>query len=146
MLKRWGAVQVLIGGAFIASLLMALTGFFSETPLLLLQRLLAGVRQCGGICLWWFVGGAGLARIGLRSRVCCWVFITAAPVGALRLSALFWFLLALSAANEQALAHPWAWAWWGLAFACFTMTLVLVRHPLAYEALDGMSWRSLLPK
>ena len=40
MLNRWGAVHVLIGGAFVASLLMALTGFFSETPILLLQRCL----------------------------------------------------------------------------------------------------------
>ena len=39
ILKLWGAVPVLIGGSLVASLLMAMTGFFSETSLLLAQRL-----------------------------------------------------------------------------------------------------------
>jgi predicted MFS family arabinose efflux permease len=113
MLKRWGAVHVLIGGAFMASLLMALTGFFSETSILLLQRLLAGVVSAAV-----FVSGGLLAaRLGSH-----WPIV---------LSALF-VPAALLAANEQSFVHPWAWAWWVLALACFVMTLVLfaIRLPM----------------
>ena len=130
MLKRWGAVQVLIGGAFIASLLMALTGFFSETPLLLIQRLLAG-----GVSAAVFVSGGLLAaRLGAhwpsQSGLLLGLYYGGTGWG-IALSAVL-VPFALSAANEQALAHPWAWAWWGLALACFTMTLVLfvIRLPM----------------
>jgi predicted MFS family arabinose efflux permease len=60
MLSRWGAVQVLVGGALISSLLMALTGFFSETPILLLQRLLAGMVSAAVFV----AGGLLAARLG----------------------------------------------------------------------------------
>jgi len=130
ILKRWGAVQILIGGAFIASSLMALTGFVSETPLLLLQRLLAG-----GVSAAVFVSGGLLAaRLGAhwpsQSGLLLGLYYGGTGWG-IALSAVL-VPVALSAANEQALAHPWAWAWWGLALACFTMTFVLfvIRLPM----------------
>lgn len=130
ILKRWGAVQILIGGAFIASSLMVLTGFVSETPLLLLQRLLAG-----GVSAAVFVSGGLLAaRLGAhwpsQSGLLLGLYYGGTGWG-IALSAVL-VPVALSAANEQALAHPWAWAWWGLALACFTMTLVLfiIRLPM----------------
>lgn len=130
MLKRWGAVHVLIGGAFMASLLMALTGFFSETPILLLQRLLAGVVSAAV-----FVSGGLLAaRLGShwpsQSGLLLGLYYGGTGWGIV-LSALF-VPAALLAANEQSLVHPWAWAWWALALACFVMSLVLfaIRLPM----------------
>ena len=130
MLKRWGAVPVLIGGAFMASLLMALTGFFSETPILLLQRLLAGVVSAAV-----FVSGGLLAaRLGShwpsQSGLLLGLYYGGTGWGIV-LSALF-VPAALLAANEQSFVHPWAWAWWALALACFVMTLVLfaIRLPM----------------
>jgi predicted MFS family arabinose efflux permease len=130
MLNRWGAVHVLIGGAFMASLLMALTGFFSETPILLLQRLLAGVVSAAV-----FVSGGLLAaRLGShwpsQSGLLLGLYYGGTGWGIV-LSALF-VPAALLAANEQSFVHPWAWAWWVLAFACFVMTLVLfaIRLPM----------------
>ena len=130
MLKRWGAVHVLIGGAFMASLLMALTGFFSETPILLLQRLLAGVVSAAV-----FVSGGLLAaRLGshwpAQSGLLLGLYYGGTGWGIV-LSALF-VPAALLAANEQSFVHPWAWAWWALALACFVMTLVLfaIRLPM----------------
>ncbi|MEY3939289.1 MAG: hypothetical protein RL659_2130, partial [Pseudomonadota bacterium] len=110
MLKRWGAVPVLIGGAFMASLLMALTGFFSETPILLLQRLLAGVVSAAV-----FVSGGLLAAMlgshrPSQSGLLLGLYYGGTGWGIV-LSALF-VPAALLAANEQSLVHPWAWAWW----------------------------------
>jgi predicted MFS family arabinose efflux permease len=130
MLNRWGAVHVLIGGAFMASLLMALTGFFLETPTLLLQRLLAGAVSAAV-----FVSGGLLAaRLGAhwpsQSGLLLGLYYGGTGWGIV-LSALL-VPAALMAANEQARVHSWAWAWWGLALACFLMTLVLsaIRLPM----------------
>ena len=130
MLKRWGAVLVLISGSFIASMLMAFTGFFSETPVLLLQRLLAG-----GVSASVFVSGGLLAaRLGAhlpsQSGLLLGLYYGGTGWG-IALSAVL-VPAALLAANDQALVHPWAWAWWSLALACFIMTLVLfvVRSPM----------------
>lgn len=123
MLNRWGAVTVLIGGALMASLLMALTGFFSETPVLLLQRLLAGAVSAAV-----FVSGGLLAaRLGAhlpsQSGLLLGLYYGGTGWGIVLSAGLV--PAALAFANEQAFEHPWAWAWWGLALACFTMTLVM---------------------
>ncbi len=130
MLSRWGAVHVLIGGAFMASLLMAFTGFFSETPVLLLQRLLAGVFSAAV-----FVSGGLLAaRLGAhwpsQSGLLLGLYYGGTGWGVV-LSALL-VPAALFSANEQSFPHPWAWAWWVLALVCFVMTLVLfsIRLPM----------------
>lgn len=123
MLNRLGAVTVLIGGALMASLLMALTGFFSETPVLLLQRLLAGAVSAAV-----FVSGGLLAaRLGAhlpsQSGLLLGLYYGGTGWGIVLSAGLV--PAALAVANEQAFEHPWAWAWWGLALACFTMTLVM---------------------
>jgi predicted MFS family arabinose efflux permease len=130
MLSRWGAVHVLVGGALISSLLMALTGFFSETPILLLQRLLAGMVSAAVFV----AGGLLAARLGahlpLQSGLMLGLYYGGTGWGIV-LSALL-VPVALLAATEQAFAHPWAWAWWVLALACLFMTLVLfiIRLPM----------------
>jgi predicted MFS family arabinose efflux permease len=123
MLKRWGAVNVLISGAMMASVLMALTGFFSETSVLLLQRFLAGAVSAAV-----FVSGGLLAaRLGAhlpsQSGLLLGLYYGGTGWGIVLSAGLV--PAALTAANEQAFVHPWAWAWWGLALACFTMTLVM---------------------
>lgn len=60
LLQRFGAAQVLMTGAMLASVFMALTGFFTDTPLLLAQRLLAGVASA----LVFIAGGLLAARLG----------------------------------------------------------------------------------
>lgn len=60
LLKRVGASTLLGGGAMLASLFMALSGFFTATEPLLLQRLLAGVASA----LVFIAGGLLAARLG----------------------------------------------------------------------------------
>ena len=132
VLKRWGVVHVLISGSFIASLLMALTGFFSETALLLIQRLLAGLVSA----VVFVSGGLLAARLGAhlpsQSGLLLGLYYGGTGWGIV-LSALL-VPVALLAAYEEALVHPWKWAWWVLALACFTMTLALlaIRKPMQH--------------
>ena len=60
LLRRFGPLRLLVGGAVWASLFMAASGFFTSAPALLVQRLLAGVASA-----WVFVAGGLLAaRLG----------------------------------------------------------------------------------
>ena len=45
LMRRMGPARLLVGGAWLASGFMALTGFFTEATPLLVQRLLAGVAS-----------------------------------------------------------------------------------------------------
>lgn len=111
LLKRVGASTMLWGGAFLASLFMALSGFFTATEPLLVQRLLAGVASAfvfiaggllaarlgaheprhGGLLIGLYYGGTGLGIV-LSAVLVPWV---------------------LEKAGAQ--LHPWRWAWWLLA-------------------------------
>ena len=121
LLKRLGAARVLLWGAVLASVFMALSGFFIDAAPLLLQRLLAGVASA----FVFIAGGLLAARLGTR-----------APQQAGLLLGLYYggvgWGIALSALGvplllEAALgvAHGWAWAWWGMALLCLVATAVL---------------------
>ena len=130
ILKLWGAVPVLIGGSLVASLLMAMTGFFSETSLLLAQRLLAGMASAAVFV----AGGLLAARLGAhvpaQSGLLLGLYYGGTGLG-ISLSAVL-VPVALTSASQYGQAHPWAWAWWVLALACFIMTIMLflVRRPM----------------
>src|SRR5450830_1073929 len=81
LLRRQGPERVLLGGAVLASLFMACSGFFTEAAPLLVQRLLAGAASA----LVFIAGGLMAARLGpcnLGARAGCWGCTTAAPAGA----------------------------------------------------------------
>jgi predicted MFS family arabinose efflux permease len=122
LLRRWGAARLLLGGALLASAFMAASGFFTAAAPLLAQRLLAGVASA----FVFVAGGLLAARLGAQ-----------APAHAGLLLGLYyggtgWGITA-SALGVPALlqaaqggAHPWAWAWWGLAGLCVAATGVLL--------------------
>src|SRR5450830_998131 len=60
LLRRQGPERVLLGGAVLASLFMACSGFFTEAAPLLVQRLLAGAASA----LVFIAGGLMAARLG----------------------------------------------------------------------------------
>jgi len=122
-LKKWGAVSVLIVGSVTASCLMALTGFFTDSSVLLAQRLLAGVASASV-----FVSGGLLAaRLGShapsQSGLLLGIYYGGTGWGIV-LSALCvpWTIARAAAENAQ---HAWSWAWWGLAFLCAFISLML---------------------
>jgi len=121
LLKRLGAVRVLLWGAVLASVFMALSGFFIDAAPLLLQRLLAGVASA----FVFIAGGLLAARLGTRAPQQAGLLLGLYYGGVgwgIALSALGVPLL-LDAA--RGVAHGWVWAWWGMALLCLVATAVL---------------------
>jgi predicted MFS family arabinose efflux permease len=121
LLARFGASSVLLAGSALASLFMALSGFFTDAAPLLLQRVLAGIASA----LLFVSGGLLAARMAAReparSGFLLGLYYGGTGIGIV-LSALLvpWVL---EVARER--PHAWAWAWWALALACVAGTLVL---------------------
>jgi len=130
LMRRFGAVRLLVGGAVAASLFMAASGFVVSAPALLLQRLLAGLASA-----WVFVSGGLLAaRLGSaqpsRAGLLLGLYYGGTGFG-ITLSALLVPAVLQAAAGAP---HGWAWAWWALALASVAATAVLA---FAVRALPG---------
>jgi len=121
LMTRVGPSRLAIVGALLASLFMGLSGFFTDAVPLLAQRLLAGVASA----FLFIAGGLLAARLGAlqpqRSGFLLGLYYGGTGLGIV-LSA--WLVpVLLDAAGAR--AHGWAWAWWGLALACFGATALL---------------------
>jgi predicted MFS family arabinose efflux permease len=108
-------------GAVLASVFMAGSGFVTDAPALLLQRLLAGVASA-----WVFVAGGLLAaRLGeagsSRGGLLLGIYYGGTGFGIL-LSAL---LVPQVLRAASGVPHGWAWAWWALALASAAATCLL---------------------
>lgn len=130
LMRRFGPVRLLVGGAVAASVFMAASGFFISAPALLLQRLLAGLASA-----WVFVAGGLLAaRLGVsqpsRAGFLLGLYYGGTGLG-VTLSALLVPAVLQAAAGAP---HGWAWAWWALALASVAATAVLA---LAVRAMPG---------
>jgi predicted MFS family arabinose efflux permease len=122
-LRRWGAVRVLMAGSMLASVLMALTGFFTEALYLLAQRFLAGAASASV-----FVSGGLLAaRLGAhtpsQSGLLLGIYYGGTGWGIV-ISALC-VPSAMAWAAADLLPHTWAWAWWSLACVCALISAIL---------------------
>ena len=122
-LRRLGAIRVLLGGTFVAAVLMAVAGFLTSASGLLSQRFLAGIASAAV-----FVSGGLLAArlgahrpsqsgllLGLYYGGTGWGIVLSAGV----------VPAAIAMAQAAGRMHPWAWAWWFLAALCFVMVLLL---------------------
>jgi MFS family permease len=109
LLHRHGASRVLMVGAALASLFMGLSGFFTDTAFLLVQRLLAGVASA----LVFIAGGLLAARLGAlqpgRGGFLIGLYYGGTGFGIV-LSALL-VPVVLAAVGE--VPHGWAWAFGG---------------------------------
>lgn len=121
LLRYFGPTRLVLGGAVLASGLMALTGFFTESPHLLAQRLLAGIASA----LVFSAGGLLAARLAAiepqKSGFLLGIYYGGVGVGIV-VSALV-VPSVLDAATAQ--AHGWAWACWVLAGACAVGTALV---------------------
>jgi predicted MFS family arabinose efflux permease len=122
LLKRFNAVYILLVGSALASLFMALTGFFTSAEPLLLQRLLAGVASA-----WVFVSGGLLAaQIGVQQSEKSGL-ILGVYYGGVGLGIVFstWAVPSIDY-FKHGQAHAWVWAWWVLALGCALATLIVM--------------------
>lgn len=129
LLRRMAPGAVLLTGAVLATVFMALSGFFTQAAPLLAQRLLAG----GASALVFIAGGLLAARLGAqvpgRSGLLLGLYYGGTGWG-ISLSALL-VPAVLAAAPAP---HGWTWAWWALAAACAAATLLLLWPARTFDA------------
>ena len=129
LLRRFSPGAVLTAGSLLASVLIALSGLFTDTTVWLVQRLGVGVAS-GMVFL---TGGLMAARLGAtdpaRGGLLIGLYYGGTGLG-ISLSALIVpAVLHLAAARP----HAWAWGWAALAVLCFAAT-ALLRWPVAQLA------------
>jgi predicted MFS family arabinose efflux permease len=135
LLKRFDAVQILLIGSALASVFMALTGFFTTAEPLLIQRLLAGIASA-----WVFVAGGLLAaQLGAQQEGYSGL-ILGVYYGGVGLGIVFstWLVPGVDY-FAYAEPHAWTWAWWILAMGCALATLVLLLKSAAFHRVVQVS-------
>ena len=132
LLRRFSPGAVLMAGSMLASVLMALSGLFTDTTIWLLQRLAVGVASA----MVFATGGLMAARLGAtdpaRGGLLIGVYYGGTGLG-ITLSALVMPAVLQAAASQP---HAWAWGWAALAVLCFAAAAAL-RWPLAQLARLG---------
>jgi len=132
LLRRVSPGRVLVAGAVLATVFMALSGFFAQAIPLLAQRLLAG----GASALVFVAGGLLAAQLGAlapgRAGLLLGLYYGGTGWG-ISLSAVL-VPVVLSAAPAP---HGWAWAWWALALVCALAAAVLLWPASALRTLDA---------
>ncbi len=132
LLRRMGPGLLMVWAAFAASMLMALSGLFTDTGIWLVQRLAAGVSSA----LVFITGGLLAARVGARepSRAGLLIGLYYGGTGlGISLSAVV-VPLSLHLAGGQ--ARAWGYAWAALSVLCFGgagMLLWVVRRLAAVD-------------
>ena len=121
LLRRSTPVTLLVAGSLLASVFMAGSGFFTDVPSLLVQRLLAGVASA----LVFIAGGLLAARLGALAPkhmgLVLGLYYGGTGLGIVLSAVLVPAML--QAATD--VPHGWAWAWWALGAACLAATGVL---------------------
>ena len=124
LLRRVDPATLLWTASLLASVLMALSGLFTDTLVWLLQRLAAGVASA----LVFVTGGLLAAQLGGqdpgRAGLLIGLYYGGTGLG-ISLSALLVPAVLHGAADAP---HPWAWGWAALAVLCFAGTAI-VRWP-----------------
>ena len=132
LLRRFSPGAVLMAGSMLASVLMALSGLFTDTTVWLLQRLAVGVASA----MVFATGGLMAARLGAtdpaRGGLLIGVYYGGTGLG-ITLSALVMPVVLQAAAGQP---HAWAWGGAALAVLCFAAAAAL-RWPLAQLARLG---------
>lgn len=123
LLRRFAPAAVMVSGALASSILMAISGLFTDATVWLALRLAAGVASA----LVFVSGGLLAARLGAvdpkRAGLLIGLYYGGTGLG-ICVSAL---VVPLTLAATASLVHPWAWAWGALSLACFAATDVLRR-------------------
>ena len=121
-LRRWDPVLLLSRGALAATVFMALSGFFTDAAVLLVQRFLAGLASASVFV----AGGLLAARLGARDpQRAGWllgVYYGGTGLGITVSALLVPWALEFFAAQP----HGWRYAWWLMAAVCLLGSLVLL--------------------
>lgn len=121
LMQRLGPSRLAVGGSVLATVFMALSGFFTDAAALLVQRVLAGIASA----FLFIAGGLLAARLGAmqprRAGLLLGLYYGGTGLGIVASAVLVPATLAIAHARS----HAWSWAWWALAASCALGTLVL---------------------
>lgn len=121
LMRRFGAHRILVAGALLAALFMLVSGFVTDTSMLMSQRILSGVASA----FTFISGGVLAARLGgmhpRHAGFLIGLYYGGAGFGIV-LSALL-VPATLTAAGSFGAAHGWQWAWLALGGTCLLATL-----------------------
>jgi predicted MFS family arabinose efflux permease len=130
LLRRASPGRVMLWGSLAASVLMAVSGLFTDSTIWLVQRLAAGVASA----LVFITGGLLAARLGAanpqRAGWLIGLYYGGTGVG-ISLSAL---AVPVAMAAASGMAHVWAPAWAVLALLCFCGSAALRWAVVRFEA------------
>jgi MFS family permease len=131
LMRRWGAVSLLLIGAVLSTIFMAGCGFFLEVENLLAMRFLSGVSSA----LIFISGGLLSARLGTilheRAGLILGLYYGGTGTGIV-LSAII-VPVVLQYFQEE--AHSWIYAWWALSILCGLGTFYLYRPMLELQSM-----------
>lgn len=121
LMRRFGAHRMLVAGSLLTALFMLLSGFVTDTSLLMSQRVLSGVASA----FIFISGGVLAARLGgmhpRHAGLLIGLYYGGTGFGIV-LSALL-VPATLAAAAAFGAVHGWQWAWLALGGACLLATL-----------------------
>jgi MFS family permease len=132
LLRKWGAVYLLLLGSIFSSIFMAGCGFFIDTENLIAMRFLSGVSSA-----FIFVSGGLLsARLGSllheRAGLILGLYYGGTGTGIV-LSAI---IIPIVLQHYQSYEHSWKYAWWALSMLCTLCTLFLYRPMLELQSMN----------
>ncbi|PJC98180.1 MFS transporter [Janthinobacterium sp. BJB1] len=150
LMRRLGVWRLLMTGSVLASVFMLMSGLVSDTAVLFLQRVCAGVASA----FIFIAGGVLAARLGAMhsQRAGFYIGLYYGGTGfGIALSALL-VPAALASAQQHGAAHAWQWPWLALGLACLLATAVMAlparaigEAPRSKDAGRRFAWRDFAP-
>ncbi|APA68749.1 YbfB/YjiJ family MFS transporter [Janthinobacterium sp. 1_2014MBL_MicDiv] len=150
LMRRLGVWRLLVAGSVLASIFMLMSGLVSDTTVLFLQRVCAGVASA----FMFIAGGVLAARLGSMHGRHAGFYIGLYYGGTgfgIALSALL-VPAALASAQEHGAAHAWQWPWLALGIACLLATAIMAlpakaigEAPRTLDTPRRFAWRDFTP-
>lgn len=123
LMRRHGARRLLLAGSLLTAGFMLVSGLLIDTPMLMLQRILAGVSSA----FMFIAGGVLVARLGnqypQRAGFLIGLYYGGTGFG-IAASALL-VPATLAAAGAHGVAHGWQWSWLAMGVVCLLGTLAV---------------------
>lgn len=123
LMRRLSPQRLLLAGAILTGIFMMVSGLVTDTGVLLLQRILAGISSA----FIFIAGGVLAARLGAlhpdRSGLLLGLYYGGTGFGIAASALLVPATLAAAAANG--VAHGWHWPWLALGLLCLVATAAM---------------------
>lgn len=131
LIRRWGAIPVLLAGSVLSTGIMAIPGFYFENSAFMLQRTFSGITSA-----FIFVSGGLLAaRLGSltieKSGLILGMYYGGTGWGIVASTLVIPYMIQ----SNTGLPHPWRYAWWALAAVSGLFTLIYTLPILSFSKL-----------